>query len=277
MLFSIDEAKCTSCGRCVDECPTRIIVMNDGDTIPTPTADAQIRCISCGHCVAICPHGALSLGVMPVEQCVPIRESSFPRPDNLEHFFKARRSVRSFKDETVKRGELEKTIEMARYAPTGSNSQKVKWIVVYNREDVLKIAGMVADYFRLETGKDPDGPAASRLQRIITTWESGFDYICRGAPHLVLTHAPDARGATDCIIALTYQELAAFSLGLGTCWGGYIMMAARQKWPDLMSFLDIPADHTVFGAMMVGYPKYKFQRLPLRNQADLCWVDQIGE
>jgi NAD-dependent dihydropyrimidine dehydrogenase PreA subunit len=26
-----------------------------------------------------------------------------------------------------------------------------------------------------------------------------------------------------------------------------------------------------FGAMMVGYPKFKYQRLPIRNDADIMW------
>jgi nitroreductase len=209
---------------------------------------------------------------MPLEQCTPIQESLFPKSEHLEHFFKARRSIRSFKDEKVKREELEKTIEMARYAPTGGNSQLVKWIIVYEREDVLKIGGMVADFFRSQIAKDPTSEAAIGMQNIVTTWESGFDFICRGAPHLVLAYAPDLRGATDCIIALSYQELAAFSLGLGPCWGGYVMATGRNNWPDMRKFLNIPAEHTVFGAMLIGYPNYKYQRLPLRNEADVSWI-----
>ncbi|MBN1686012.1 MAG: hypothetical protein JW852_05120, partial [Spirochaetales bacterium] len=75
----------------------------------------------------------------------------------------------------------------------------------------------------------------------------------------------------------TYQELAAFSLGLGPCWGGYVMFACRNNWPDLRNFLHLPEGHTVFGAMMIGYPNYPFQRLPLRSEAEVSWIGQKGE
>ena len=272
MLFTVDESKCTRCGICIEVCPARIIEMKDADSVPTPVDMAEERCINCGHCVTVCPDGALSLAKMPVEQCPPIQENLFPKPEHLEHFMRARRSIRSFKDKQVKRDEIEKTIEVARFAPTGGNSQLVRWIVVYEREDVLKIGGMVADFFRSQIAQDPTNPNAIGMQNIVDTWDSGFDFICRGAQHLVLTYAPDLMGAGDCIISLTYQELAAFSLGLGPCWGGYVMATGRNNWPAMREFLNIPPEHPVFGAMLLGYPNYKYKRLPLRNQAQISWI-----
>jgi hypothetical protein len=35
--------------------------------------------------------------------------------------------------------------------------------------------------------------------------------------------------------------------------------------------LELPAQHASFGAMMVGYPKFKYQRLPLRNEPKISW------
>ncbi len=272
MLFTVDETKCTGCRRCVDECPARIIVIEDNSPVPVPTEDAEERCINCGHCVAICPEEAFLLGTMPLEQCPAVDYSLFPQPAHLEHFFKARRSIRSFRDEQVDRGDLKKTIEIARFAPTGSNSQQVKWKVVYEREDVLKIAGMAVDFFRSEIAADPDAENAGRFQRILKIWDSGFDYICRGAPHLILTYAPDSKGPVDCTIALTYLELAAFSFGLGPCWGGYVMAAGRSNWPKMREFLGLPDGHTVFGAMMIGYPDYRYQRIPIRKEAEISWI-----
>jgi len=69
---------------------------------------------------------------------------------------------------------------------------------------------------------------------------------------------------------LTYLELAAPAFGLGTCWAGYFDVAANL-WPPLKNALELPDGHTSFGAMMIGYPKYKYQRMPLRNQAKISW------
>ena len=273
MLFTISDEKCTYCGVCAEVCPTRVIEMKDQNAVPVPTADAETRCINCGHCVAVCPHGAFSLESMPVEKCLPVREEILVTPETFEHFTRARRSVRTFKDEPVRREDLAKLINLARFAPTGSNSQEVKWIVVHEKPHVLQISGMVADFLRSEIAKAPDSPQANRLQRVVTIQESGFDYICRGAPHLILAYAPDNRGAGDCIIAATYLELAAFSTGLGPCWGGYIMFAARNNWPELRRFLKVPENNTVYAAMMIGRPRYRYRRLPLRNEAEVKWID----
>lgn len=272
MLFTISESACTRCGLCVEVCPARIIEQ-PANSYPKPVTDAQNRCISCGHCVAVCPHDALSLENMPVEKCPPVNNELLVSPERLEHIFRARRSIRAFKDAPVDREELSKLIEIARYAPTGSNSQQVKWIVVYENENVNKISRMVANYFRSEIHKDPMSPGADRLQTILSIYDTGYDYICRGAPHLVLAYAPDTRGPGDSIIAATYLELAAFSAGLGPCWGGFIMAAGRNKWPELQDFLDLPAGHTLFAAMMIGHPKYAYKRLPLRNEAQIKWID----
>jgi hypothetical protein len=35
--------------------------------------------------------------------------------------------------------------------------------------------------------------------------------------------------------------------------------------------LALPEDHISFGAMMIGYPKYKYHRLPLRKEPQIIW------
>jgi hypothetical protein len=39
----------------------------------------------------------------------------------------------------------------------------------------------------------------------------------------------------------------------------------------MMEALGFPEGHVSFGAMMVGHQKYKYQRLPLRNEAKITW------
>lgn len=47
-----DKDKCTQCGRCVKECPTNAIYMNDA-----PVTDIQ-KCITCTRCIHVCPNEA---------------------------------------------------------------------------------------------------------------------------------------------------------------------------------------------------------------------------
>ena len=271
-LFIIDEKKCKRDGICVAECPMQIIEMKDAKSLPTPTADAAQRCIKCGHCVSVCPHGAFTHAMMNAGDFPPMKKEFALSPEQAEHFLRSRRSVRTYQDKSIEREKLQKLIEIARYAPTGSNSQMVSWLAINARPEVARLAGMVADMMReLVKAKNPFA-ISYRLDRIVPAWENGTDLISRGAPALVVAHGPKEYGLAhvDCTSALAYLDLAAPTLGLGTCWAGFIMLAYLQ-WPPLQQALKIPEGRVAQGIMMVGYPKYKYHRLVPRNQPKIEW------
>jgi nitroreductase len=110
------------------------------------------------------------------------------------------------------------------------------------------------------------------LDRVVNAYENGKDKICRGAPHVIVAHAhKDNRSApAACTIAITFFDLAAMSFGPGACWAGYFN-AAANPWPPMQKALNLPEDHVSFGAMIVGYPKFQYQRLPLRNEPQITW------
>ena len=101
----------------------------------------------------------------------------------------------------------------------------------------------------------------------------GVDRICRGAPHLIVAHADKnwGFGAEDTALALSYLELYAPTLGLGSCWAGYFYSAVNA-YPPLFQALKLPAKHKAFGAVMVGYPAYSYRRLPARKPPVVSWV-----
>ena len=88
-----------------------------------------------------------------------------------------------------------------------------------------------------------------------------------------LAHADKNRGfgAEDTALALSYLELYAPVSGLGTCWAGYFYSAVNA-YPPLFEALSLPAKHKAFGAMMVGYPKFRYQRLVPRKPPKVNWV-----
>jgi len=110
------------------------------------------------------------------------------------------------------------------------------------------------------------------MSRLISAWDAGYDPICRNAPHLVVAyaHQQDRTAPGACPIALTYLELAALPYGVGTCWAGYFQLAATLS-PAVQAALALPEGHQSYGAMMVGYPKFEYQRIPLRNEAQVMW------
>ncbi|MFH1984982.1 MAG: hypothetical protein ABIL58_24330 [Pseudomonadota bacterium] len=80
----------------------------------------------------------------------------------------------------------------------------------------------------------------------------------------------NANGLVDVSIALSYLELAALPLGVGTCWAG-LLRAAMLATPELVASMGLPEGHTWFYPMMIGYPKFKYHRLPERNAPVIHW------
>jgi nitroreductase/NAD-dependent dihydropyrimidine dehydrogenase PreA subunit len=271
-LLTVNQEKCERDGICAEVCPAGIIEFKDKDAFPTLVHGGDKLCIRCGHCVAVCPHGAMSHVIMKPEECPPVKEDWLFGPEQVEHFMRYRRSIRNYKKKQVEQEVLTKLINVARFAPSGHNRQPVKWLVINERDEVQRMAGFVIDWMRHLIKEDSPLVAAMNLNRVVAFWEGGNDPICRNAPHIIATyaHKDDRTAPTACTIALTYLELAASSFDLGACWAGYFN-AAATFWPPMQKELGFPEGNISFGAMMVGYPKFKYQRLPLRNDAHVMW------
>ena len=271
-LFTIDQSKCKRDGLCATDCPMKLIQLTDKEAFPTPIKGAEQLCINCGHCVAVCPEGALSLATMNPAECVPLSREMLPSPEQARLFLTGRRSIRTYKKQPVDRNKLTELIDIARHAPSGHNVQPVSWLVIDDTKEVKHLAGLVADWMRLMIKAQPDMARSLHLDMVVAAWDIGIDNVLRGAPHVIVTHAPGENmlAGPSCTIALTYLELAAFSKGLGACWAGFLH-AASNYYPPLMQALLLPEGHKCFGAMMVGHPKYQYHRIPKRNEAPITW------
>jgi nitroreductase/NAD-dependent dihydropyrimidine dehydrogenase PreA subunit len=270
-LFVVDKEKCKRDGICVAECPFGLIELKDKESVPVPIVGADEMCINCGHCVAVCPHGAMSLATMKSEECVPVQKDLLPGMEQIEHLMRSRRSIRIYKERAVENEDLTKLIDVARHAPTGSNSQQVKWIVINDKDEVRRLAEIAIDWLRHLIKEQSPMLDMYRFDRVVAAWESGDDGILRSAPAIIVAHAPKDYPAavTDCSIALTYFELAASAFGIGTCWAGLFPLAADQ-WPPLQQALGLSETDTSL-VMMAGYPKYSYHRIPKRNDARVEW------
>lgn len=270
-LFQINQKSCNQDGFCAAVCPSQIIDFQKG-RYPSPKSGAEAACIRCGHCVAVCPTGSLDHQAMTAGQCPSVQADLKLSAEHAEHFLRSRRSIRAYQKKAVEQDRIERLIRVARYAPSGRNTQGVGWLVLGQTDEIRRIAGSVADWMRWVIDNDSETAAAMHLDKTLAGWEEGNDIIFRGAPVVIVAHAEEdnPRAQTTCTIALTYLELAATGLGLGCCWAGYFMKAA-DEYPSLLQALALPEGHRCYGAMMVGYPKFKYHRLPLRNEPKIIW------
>ncbi len=271
-LFEVDQDKCNKDGICAAECPLKIIDMK-ATGMPAPVSGADTLCINCGHCVAVCPAGALSHRYLKPEDCLPLNKEWMLSPEQVEHFLRCRRSIRNYKKQPVDRAVIERLIHIARYAPSGHNRQPVKWQVIYEADDVRRLSGLVIDWMRFMIDKQPGIAAMMHFDLVVGAWALGVDTVSRGAPHLVLVNAEaaDISAQSACTIAMTCFELAVMAFGLGACWNGFFNAAAMQ-WKPLKEALGLEKGQVNFGAMMLGYPKFKYHRMPERNAPEIRWT-----
>lgn len=268
MIFS-DKDKCKRCGACAAECPYKLIV-EDKEGFPKLRLAAKKTCFACGHCVAVCPTQALTLPEMPVteiltpEQCDPLLKELKVNREEADQFLRSRRSIRSYKSKLIPDDDIKEMLRVASFAPSAKNGQPASWIVTRNPEVTQELVGHVVHYMAIN----------NVFPGVIKNWKKGVDTVLHGAPHVAIAHASEDgfHPAEDCALAAAYLELAAHARGIGACWAGFLMEAA-EGCAALREQLSVPEGHGVHAALMLGYPKYRYHRIPRRKDVEIRWLD----
>jgi nitroreductase len=243
----------------------------DENTLPNVQDAKAGLCIRCGHCEAYCPSQALLLNDRP-DESVPLPAGAGTIAfEDIGYYLKKRRSVRHFTKDPVPKAKILEILDVSRYAASGGNGQPVEWIVVHNPKKVKKIAGLTIEW--MKTLQNMNHPMSGYIPILIAAWDAGNDPICRGAPHLLFAHIPEGNpmASIDAIIALTHFDIAAPAYGIGTCWAGFVAMAAASYAP-LQKELGMPAGRKSAYAMMFGNPQYKVYGIPRRKPLEVTWL-----
>jgi nitroreductase/NAD-dependent dihydropyrimidine dehydrogenase PreA subunit len=270
-IFQINRETCTKCGLCSLDCPVGVIIQNKGE-FPEPCGSVERKCLRCGHCVAVCPTGSLSHREMPIENCPRLNRKLIPDLEQVTHLIRSRRSIRTYLDKPVQREVITQAIEIGRYAPTGHNDQAVKWLVIDTPQGMESLTSIGAEWMRWMIKNQPKMSALFDFPKMVKDYEGGHDKFFREAPAVVMTYAVKDSPVVniDCVSAMAYFDLAAQNLGLGCCWAGFALIAANT-FPPMVEFLKIPQNDRIYGCLMVGYPRYKYQRLPERKYPNISW------
>lgn len=270
--IEINKETCTGDAKCVEVCPRGILRMNEKKYIPEFIPGGDEICINCGQCFAVCPHGAINLSTMAVKDAMQLEYSKLPNAEQVELFLKGRRSIRSYQNKPVTKESIEKLLDIVRYAPSGLNQQPVNWLVISGKDTMHELVNLVSKWMEDLVQAESSMASAFHFDRVVESWRNGEDKICRGAPCVVFAYgAKDNPMAPQaCTIAATYLELAAFGFGFGACWGGYVYMAINSS-EEIKKFVGLSADEVVGSAMMLGYSRHQYSRIPMRNPAKLIW------
>lgn len=265
-LITVNEEKCIKCGLCVEECPTTVIKMES--TGPVEVNGGS--CIACGHCVAVCPKDAMDNEKSPLAMQTEIGDMTKLNPEEAKNFLRSRRSIRTFKSKPVEREKLIQLVDVAHLAPTASNSQGISFLIIDDKNMIEKIVEECINWLE-------NHPTWSNyLGSLIKEYrETKVDKILRDAPSLILSLANKDHyvGRESSIFSLTFLELYAPSLGLGSCWAGLLELCALSEDSPLNKLLHIPEEKKITGCVMVGYPKNKFKRFTERQPLSVSFFN----
>jgi nitroreductase len=164
-----------------------------------------------------------------------------------------RYSVRHYKDQPVEEDKLAEVLEAARLAPSGSNLQPWKLVVVRDRATIRSMVHAIGGQQFVE-----------QAPVLVVACKNGEGYN--------IGHRYDG-AVVDITIALDHVTLQAASMGLGTCWLG------NYDSNEVRALLGIPSENPVVAILALGYPDESHPRRPgVRKTLDelVCWEKFTG-
>lgn len=262
----IDLNKCTRCLKCVKDCPANAITIKIGTIADT--------CIRCGHCIAICPERT----VFPDKgEIVPLRPHSVTAVD-FSLFTAGVRSCRNYQLKEIPEDLLMQLVTNIKHCPSASNARPLQITIVRSTEKIQLLNKLTEDslirLFSLITSpfiRPLIKLFVSKIDiRRLNRYKDSFleqqkvnkSLICHHAPAVILFHGPVTKTGmleADANIWATYMSLHAHTMGLSTCFNGFIVKALGKSGKHNHNF-GIPVTNRIYASLLIGYPKVKYKQ-----------------
>ncbi len=197
-----------------------------------------------------------------------------------------RRSIRKFKQDPIPEEKIRLLLESARLAPSGTNTQPWRFIVV--KDDDTKRKLQEAAHNQRHIGRAPviivccaDLKAFKEFpERVDELIESGalpertrevfIPYLKKGMD-TVTKDALMVAAAANVAIAVEHIVLQAVEIGLGTCW------VRRYEDNKVKEILDIPEHVEVMALLPIGVPDEDPSQRPRLELDQLVNGEKYGE
>ena len=140
-----------------------------------------------------------------------------------------RKSVRAYEDKPIEKEKLDRILEAVRIAPSASNRQEWRFVVVQDADTRRRLA------------------AAANNQMFLA--EAAAVIVCCAASSEHVMPCGIKSYTVDVSIAIDHLTLAAVAEGLGTCWiGAFDPEKVRE-------ILGIPKEIAIVELLSIGYPE----------------------
>lgn len=166
---------------------------------------------------------------------------------------RSRRSIRRFGQRPIDRKILLELVDVARYAPSAANQQPIEYIIIDEPGLRDALFDCLAWAAHIRPRRDP------APQHRPTAYITVLRHTARELGNL---------GPADAAAAIQTILLAAWSLGIGSCWLGSVN---RQKARDL---LGVPASHKIDSVIALGYPAETPVAQTTRDEATVYYLDE---
>jgi len=236
-----------------------------------------------------------------LDKPVPLSEIESQLTD-VEKVIYRRRSVRVYKKDPVPKELIKRVLEAGRFAPSAGNCQGWKFIVVTDRDVMNELSASTIKFLNIFTklyqGKDPGRTALKKMLAFIKP--NSIDQRPMVAIQALST-PKFGEGKLDCffgapvaILLLTHHlhisepelgmgicaqnmVLAAHSLGLGTCYVGFVSNALNLDPMTKAKFrkklgIEWPYD-SVATVLTLGYPAVDLEKPVDREFPKVKWIE----
>lgn len=177
---------------------------------------------------------------------------------------KNRRSTRVFLPEQIKEEELKVIIDAGLSAPSAHNQQTWHFTVVQNKEILDQLSNAAK-----EVGKNVDDEF---IQQLANNEKFHAFY---NAPTVVIVSG-DKNGFMSEVnsgAATQNMLIAAESLGIGSCWVGYISyLLGSEKGEEYKKRLGIPNTYQPYYAAALGYKKSERINAPAKRENTVSYI-----
>jgi nitroreductase len=179
----------------------------------------------------------------------------------------SRSSVRNFKPDQIPDDTLREILKAGFHAANGVNAQAVRFSIVSDKKklDGYSDAGkkLYLEWLKAEKINNP------HLEALVSDPKTN---LFQNAPTVIFIYtAPNALTAVeDASLAAGNIQLAAKSLGLGTCWIG--LAGNLGQYDAFLKDNKVPKDHTLRAAITIGYPAGETKPTPRGEVQILNWI-----
>lgn len=175
-----------------------------------------------------------------------------------------RRSTRVFLPEQIKESELNAILEAGIYAPSATNKQPWHFTVVQNKDLIDRL-----NYSFKEFAKKSDNDYMRQFG------SNEKFHVFYNSPTVILVSGEigNKYASIDSAAAVENMLIAGESLGIGSCWIGFIeYLLESDEGKDFIDELKIPEGFKQIHAVSFGYKRNTSTNAPARRENTITYI-----